>query len=466
MFIKKSILPKLIFIIVLALPLQVFCQSADKSQPNIILILADDLGYGDLSCYGSDIPTPNIDRLAQQGVRFTSFYSNGAECTPTRAALLTGRYQHRVGGLECAIGLNGVGRYPDAIRLDKTHDLGLPAHYNALPTILKQAGYRTALIGKWHLGYEPKFRPQAHGFDYSIGPLGGEIDYFLHSLPVGNFIGHTIHGEHDFYRNGIEQHREGYYLTHLITDEAVNWINNQEKDTPFFLFVPYTAVHKPYQGPDDYTGKQLTTEEEGKASREKYIAMIAALDKGVGKIMEKVKEEGLEENTIIMFTSDNGPAGIGSAEPFSGGKGYLYEGGIRVPCVIKWPGHIQPGMVSSQAAITMDLTASIAGIANVSAPEGRPFDGVDIVKIIENNRPVHPRILFWRKQRDVRVFKAVRSGDLKYLYMKDADGITERLFDLEKDPQEKHDLKDKYPDELKRLKQLLKYWEEDVKAER
>lgn len=464
------------YLLVLSLttPSQALCQSHEKDQPNVILILADDLGYGDLSCYGSEsISTPNIDRLAKEGVKFTSFYANGAECTPTRAALLTGRYQHRVGGLECAIGLNGVGRYADAIRLDKTHDLGLPANYSAIPSMLNKVGYNTALIGKWHLGYEPKFQPKAHGFNFSLGPIGGEVDYFEHSIPIGMFLGKMINGEHDFYRNGIEQHREGYYLTDLITDESVSWINNQKKNKPFFLFVPYTAVHKPYQGPDDYIGRKLTVEEQDAKSKEKYKAMLEEMDKGIGKILEKVKEEGIEDNTVIIFTSDNGPAGTGSAGQFSGGKGRLLEGGIRVPCIIKWPGHIKPGTVSDQVGITMDLTASIARIAHTTAPIGRPFDGEDIIKYIETDRPVHPRILFWRKQRGERIARAVRSGDMKYLYakqsdttMKHHDKIKEGLYNLKKDPQEKNNLITKEPKELKRLKELLKYWELEVKPER
>lgn len=442
-------------------------QTPISSQPNIILILADDLGYGDLKCYGaSDMNTPNIDRLAAQGVRFTNFYSNGGECTPTRAALLTGRYQQRVGGLECAIGLNNVGRYPDAARLNNTHDLGLPADYNAIPSVLKAVGYNTALIGKWHLGYETKFQPNAHGFDFTLGPLGGGVNYFLHCLPVGMFLGHMVHGKHDFYRNGQEHHREGYYMTDLITDEAVNWINNQKRDTPFFLYLPYTAPHKPYQGPDDYSPNKLTPEEEGIGSREKYITMVEELDDGVGKIMAKLKEEGIEENTVIIFFSDNGPAGPGSAGPFRDNKGTLYEGGIRVPCIIKWPGHINPGIVSDQVAIGMDLSASMARIAKATAPTGRPFDGVDIIKNIEDSRPVYPRTLFWRKQRSPRIVKAVRDGNLKYLHAKRGDNITESLFNLKNDPQEKNDLKDKYPEELSRLEKLLKDWEEEVKPER
>lgn len=446
-----------------------FKAKAQDSAPNIILIVADDMGYGDLQCYGStEIRTPNIDRLAAEGVRFTDFHSNGAECTPTRAALLTGRYQQRVGGLECAIGLNSVGRYPDAARLNNAHQLGLPVEYNALPSILKKVGYTSALIGKWHLGYGSAFQPKAQGFDYSIGPLGGGIDYFLHSIPEGVFLGHWEPAKHDFYRNGVEQHREGYYLTDLFTDEATNWINNQKKDKPFFLYLPYTAPHKPYQGPDDFKGldHEFTVEEENTPNRENYIEMIEALDKGVGEIVEKVKAKGIEDNTVIIFVSDNGPAGPGSAGSFRGNKGTLFEGGIRVPCIIKWPGHIKAGTVSDQAALTMDLTASIARIAHTAAPEGLPFDGVDIIKNIEDNKPVYSRTLFWRKQRSPRIVKAARDGYMKYLYVKNGNKITEYLFDLKNDPGEKNNLLGQHDEELKKLKGLLKDWEAEVKPVR
>lgn len=446
--------------------LTISAQTFDKNSPNIILILADDLGYGDLSSYGADsIATPNLDRLASEGVRFTSFYANGAECTPTRAALLTGRYQQRVGGLETAIGIAGEGRYADAIRLAKTHDLGLPTNYNALPSILKKVGYATAIIGKWHLGYEAKFSPAAHGFDYSIGPLGAAVDYFHHSEPVGEFLGHKLEGSHDFYRNGVEQHRQGYYLTHLITDESVNWINQQKKDNPFFLYIPFTAPHSPYQGADDFKPEKLTAEEDV-PSRETYIKMVESLDKGIGKILEKLQEKGLDRNTIVIFFSDNGPTLSGRAKPFSGNKASVFEGGIRVPCIMRWPGHIKPHTVSNQMAIGMDITASITRLAKTSAPDRRPFDGVDIVKDIEQNRPPYPRTLFWRRLRGENEAKAVRQGDLKYIHINRGTSVSEHLFNIREDPREKNDLLAKRPEDVKQLKKFLKEWEAEVKPER
>ncbi len=466
----KSIV-SILFVGLTLLPTSLFSQVAEKEHINIILIVADDLGYGDLSCYGSrDISTPNIDQLAGEGVRFTNFYSNSSECTPTRAALLTGRYQQRIGGLECAIGLNGIGRYPDAARLNNLHQLGLPVKYNALPSILTSAGYNKAIIGKWHLGYEPEFRPLAQGFDYAVGPLGGGVDYFMHTIPEGIFMGHWEAAKHDLSRNGTEIYPDGYYLTDFLTDNAVSWLNNQKKERPFFLYLPYTAPHQPNQGPGDFTGKSLTAEMFGAKgfSKEGYVANVEELDRGVGEIVKKVKQKNMENNTIIIFFSDNGPAPPGSAMPFRGHKGQMFEGGIRVPCIIKWPGHIKAGTVSDQVSISMDLTASIARISHSSPPEALPFDGVDIIKDIENNRPVYPRTLFWRLQRSPMIRKAVRDNYMKYVIDINEKNKTseEYLFDLKKDPGEKENLKDKLPEELSKIKRKLIDWEEMVKPVR
>ena len=210
-------------------------------KPNIVFILADDLGYGDLGCYGrTDIQTPVLDKLAAEGVRFTQCYANGPECSPTRTAFMTGRYQQRVGGLECAIGTGNVGRYDDAIRLRQTHDLGLPVTETSIAQMLKDAGYATAITGKWHLGYEPKFAPHLHGFDRTFYCIGGGMDYFHYLDTVAGY---------NLFDHGRPIRREGYF-TDLATDEAIKFIEGH-RDEPFFLYVPYTAPHAPFQGPSD-----------------------------------------------------------------------------------------------------------------------------------------------------------------------------------------------------------------------
>ena len=430
--------------------------SQNKPRPNIVLIMADDLGYGDVGCYGcGDIRTPSIDSLAADGVRFTTFYSNAPECTPTRTALLTGRYQHRVGGLECALGIDNVGRYDDAIRLRRTNDMGLPVEETSIARMLKDAGYATAISGKWHLGYEPKFFPLRHGFDSWFGPVGGSVDYFHHIEYTGRPV---------LYENDKPVKREGY-MTDLITDEAVGFIQ-RKAGKPFFLYVAYTAPHTPYQGPGDKKPEPVPRDDYNKGSRETFAAMVERMDQGIGRILKSLNNAGLAENTLVIFMSDNGANRTGDNSPFSGYKGNLFEGGIRVPCIVKWPGVLARGAVSEQPCMTMDFSHSIVRAAGANPPAGRAFDGIDILRAAATNRPVQKRTLFWRARRADRTRKAVRNGSLKYIRLQDGDEIKEYLFDLERDPAEKNNLFDKSPEIVLRLKKLLNNWEQQVKHKR
>ncbi|MBN2127876.1 MAG: sulfatase-like hydrolase/transferase [Sedimentisphaerales bacterium] len=427
--------------------------SNGASRPNIVLIMADDLGYGDLGCYGcQDIRTPHIDGIAAEGVRFTTFYANAPECTPTRTALLTGRYQHRVGGLECALGIGNVGRYDDAIRLRETHDLGLPASEVSIARRLKSVGYATGICGKWHLGYEPKFFPSNHGFDHWFGPVGGAVDYFHHC---------EYTGENALYLNGKKIEREGY-LTDLITDEAVDFIG-RNRSRPFFLYTAYTAPHTPYQGPGDERPDPVAQADYNKGSRETFAAMVERLDAGVGAILDALRAAGVARNTLVIFMSDNGANRTGSNAPFSGYKGNLFEGGIRVPCVVKWPGVLPRGAISAQSCMTMDFSRSVVRAAGAPMPVERPFDGVDILRHAEKGRPVEDRTLFWRARRGDRTRKAVRDGSIKYIALFEADRCEECLFDLKADPAERVNLIDQQPETASRLKELLSRWEEEVK---
>ncbi|MCH8120066.1 MAG: sulfatase-like hydrolase/transferase [Planctomycetes bacterium] len=435
-----------------------------------MLIMADDLGYGDVGCYGcTDIRTPAIDNLADEGVRFTTFYANAPECTPTRTALLTGRYQHRVGGLECALGIGNVGRYDDAIRLRQTNDLGLPVEQTTIARMLKDAGYATAICGKWHLGYEPKFFPLKHGFDYWFGPVGGAVDYFHHC---------EYTGQPALYLNDQPTKREGY-LTDLITDEAVKFIQRR-RNTPFFLYVAYTAPHTPYQGPDDKKPEPVPQANYSKGSRTTYVSMVESMDDGIGKILRALKDKNIADHTLVIFMSDNGANKTGSNFPFSGYKGNLFEGGIRVPCIVKWPGVLEEGMVSNQACMTLDFSRSIVRAAGTKPPRNRPFDGIDILQTlsavlrtpygghlsVETNQPVQKRTLFWRARRGQRTRKAVRDGFLKYIRLQEGDDVKEYLFDLERDPAEKNNLFSERKEDVQKLKMLLKNWEQEVKHNR
>jgi N-acetylgalactosamine-6-sulfatase len=423
--------------------------AAGRGTANVVVILADDLGYGDVGCYGApDIKTPEIDRLAAQGVRFTQFYSNGPECTPTRTAFLTGRYQQRVGGLECAIGLGGVGRYDDAARLAAKGELGLPAEELTIARLLRDAGYETAILGKWHLGYERKFLPDRHGFDRSFGPLGGAVDYFHHCEPDGAPM---------LRENGEPVRREGY-LTDLLADEAVRFLE-RPRSKPFFLFVPFTAPHGPYQGPGDRHERPLTAAEWDKGDRATFAAMVERMDEGVGRILRALDRSGQGANTLVVFTSDNGGDPRGRNLPFSGRKGGLFEGGIRVPCIARWPGVLPAGAVWDQVGITMDLTASISALAGVRPP--RPFDGVDLLGGEIRRGP-----LFWRARRGAVTWRAVRDGPLKYVSRQDGDALEEHVFDLGRDPAERADLLPARTHDGVRLKALLTAWESEVRHAR
>ncbi len=436
---------------------------AAPQKPNIVLLLADDLGYGDIGCYGaSDIRTPVLDRLASKGVRFTNFYANGTECSPTRTALLTGRYQQRVGGLECAIGNGNVGRYDDAIRLRETHDLGLPAEEMSIARLLKDVGYATCITGKWHLGYEPKFGPQRHGFDHSFISLGGGMEYFYHleEPPVYTPV---------LELNGKPIRRDGYF-TDLIADEAVQFIS-EHKAQPFFLYVPFTAPHAPYQGPDDRQPEPLAADsplwKQNNGPSTVYAAMIERMDSAIGRILASLESHGIANRTIVIFQSDNG--GTLSARPngLRGIKSTAYEGGIRVPCIVRWPNVLPEQTTTAQAAITMDFTASIARIAGAKPAADHAFDGIDILSLLKSRQSEIQRTLFWRGRRGNNSWKAVRDGSLKYVQRTENGKTTvEGLFDLSSDRGETRDLLPFHPDDAAKLRKLLARWEEEVQPHR
>jgi len=464
--IHPTLIPLLTASIALTVLPSAVARAVDPPEPgriNVVFLLADDLGLADLGCYGAtDIKTPHIDRLAGEGVRFTRFYANGPECTPTRAAFLTGRYPQRVGGLECAIGIGGVGRYDDAVRLAERHELGLPASETTLPRLLKDAGYATALIGKWHLGYEAKFAPGVHGFDHALYCVGGGMDYFHHTEdPPENAAALRL--------NGKAVRRDGYF-TDIIADDSVAWLKDHHKANPgkpFFLYVPFTAPHSPYQAADEKSAAPLPADsdrrKQGKAPPQVYAAMIERMDAAVGRIVQALEETRVADRTLVVFLSDNG--GTGSARPFGlrGNKGTTFEGGIRVPCIVRWPAVLMTGTEYPHPAATFDLTASIARAAGVK-PD-RPFDGVDILRCITEGRPPQ-RDLFWRQRRGERTWRGVREGGLKYVSETVGDKVEAYLFDLDADPAEKNNLLASRPADVARLKEKLVAWEQKVKPVR
>ena len=443
------------------------CLSCDQKLPNIVLIVADDMGYGDLGCYGvKDIKTPKIDKLASEGALLTNFYANGPECTPTRTALLTGRYQQRVGGLECAIGAGNIGRYDEAMWLWNKKELGLPVKESTLLSSLKKAGYNMAMLGKWHLGYEKKFRPDQHGFDYSFGNIGYGGDYFYHTeqdeIDLDDFT-----GAHNLAENGKEVFYDGQYMTNLITDKAIEWLEHLDDKSPFFLYLPYTSAHTPLQGPEDNPGGPVGGDAWDLRSRGKYIEMVESLDSGVGKILEYLSENRLDKKTVVMFFSDNGgAASVANNGIYSGHKGQVYEGGIHVPCMIRWPGKIAPNTTSEQISISFDLSRSIINLSGVNTSELR-LDGYDIVNHLAREKDDFERTLFWRKKRGVGVDKAIIDGAYKYLIVLTNDTITDqKLFRLKDDPSELNDLLVTHPEKANELKEKLRAWEKEVAAPR
>jgi arylsulfatase A-like enzyme len=429
-----------------ALPLAAMPSSAATRKPNVVFILADDLGYGDLSCYGStSIRTPNICGIASQGVKFTQFYSNAPECTPTRSALMAGQYQQRFGGLECAIGIGDVGRYDEAIWLQKRGELGLPPSAITMPRILKDNGYDTAIIGKWHLGYLPKFSPNRHGFDEFYGILGGNADYFTHKeesdLPC-------------FYHNDKPIAEDGY-MTDLITGHAVDWLRGRSRK-PFFLYLPYTAPHLPLQGPDD------RDKPPDNKSHDRYRAMIERMDRGVGDVLRQLDRMGAAGNTLVIFMSDNGAIPVGSNARLRGFKSSVWEGGIRMPAMARFPGVIKPGTTTAQVGIGMDWLPTILAAGGMRAPAGKKIDGVDLLPVMKGAKPAFARDIFFRYKRLEARRKAVRSGDWKYVW----DGGKEELHNLADDDAEAKDVLRERPEIGADLKKKLAAWEVDVRAPR
>lgn len=443
------------------------CQPVHQKPhlPNIIIFLADDLGYGDLGCYNSpDIKTPNIDKMAKGGMRFTNFYSNGPECTPTRVALLTGRYQQRAGGLECAVGAGNVGRYDEAKWLSGKGELGLPVSENSLLKVLKEKGYQTAMMGKWHLGYEKKFRPIEHGFDYSFGPVGYGGDYFYHTEQVETGMD-DLTGMHTLMENNEEVFHTGEYATNLFTQKALKWLMGRDTEKPFFLYLPYTSPHTPYQGPDDRIDRPLRADEWNTGTRETYVEMVETLDAGIGNIIEYLAETQIEKETLIIFFSDNGGAKNADNRPFSGQKGQVYEGGIHVPCIIQYPGKVEAGEVSEQTCISFDLTKSIINL--IQPKSQKELDGYDILGHVMEEKPDFDRTLFWRKKRGTLVHKAIRDGNMKYLTRLEGDSVLfEKVINLKVDPAEKNNLIEKMPETANELKYKLRIWEKEVQSPR
>lgn len=408
--------------------------------PNILFILADDLGYADLSCYGRrEYRTPNIDSLAEQGLKLTHGYSNSSICSPTRCALITGRYQYRL-----PIGLHEP--------LPRNATLGLPPGHPTLPSLLRSIGYRTALIGKWHLGTAPERGPLQHGYERFFGVHGGAVDYFTHEFAV------PPTGESQLYENASRIERNGY-LTDLLTSEAIEEIEHSAAgQQPFFLSLHYTAPHWPWEGPqDEAVSKSLRTifHTDG-GSLETYATMVRSLDDGVGRVLRSLSRLQLERDTIVVFTSDNGGERFSDMWPFTGMKAELLEGGIRIPTLVRWPGRIAAGSESEQVMMTMDWLPTLLAAAEGHVDTKFPPDGENLLPVLLGETPAHPRTLYWRFKANEQA--AVRSGHWKYLKI----GANEFLFDVVKDPRERANLSHRHPEKFENLKAAYAAWDKTM----
>jgi arylsulfatase A-like enzyme len=410
--------------------------------PNILFIVVDDCGYADLGCTGqTDYATPALDRLAAEGIRFTQAYANAPLCTNTRVALMTGRYQYRL-----PIGLVEPLRWSDRDQ----PEMGLPPGFPTLPSLLRDAGYRTALIGKWHLGYLPRFGPLKSGYDEFFGVMGGYTGYYTH-------IGDS--DALDFYEGETPIERQGY-VTDLLSERAARWVGEASAaPAPYFLSLHYTAPHWPWSAPSvEAAARRRETSRaeftEGGSTRI-YGEMMQILDAGTGRVLDTVRRASGRE-TFVIFTSDNGGERFSKIWPFVGRKFDLLEGGLRVPQICWWPGRIAAGTVTDQVSITMDLSATCLAAAGATAASDCPPDGVDLLLHLTGATPEFERTLYWRMGN--RRQRAVRRGDRKYLKVADR----EFLFDIAYDPRERGDLAKKEPALLAELRGLWEAWDRDM----
>lgn len=402
--------------------------------PNIILIMADDLGYGDIGCYGSEyINTPVLDKMALEGMKFTDYHSNGAVCSPTRAALMTGNYQQRAG-------LEGV----IYAALDK-RQYGISDEQKTMGEYFKDAGYTTGAFGKWHLGYKPEFNPTLHGFDEFYGYVSGNVDYISHRDGVGLY---------DWWENADTSYEKGY-VTDLITDHALKFID-KNKDNPFVLYLPHEAPHYPYQGRNDKAdrlpGQKFQAQGSRPDKKQAYKEMVEIMDENVGRVFQKLKEMGLEKNTFVFFCSDNGATKIGSNGILNGFKGSLWEGGHRVPAIAWYPKEIIPGTQNESTVLSMDILPTLLSVAGISVSS--KFDGVDISPLLFGQSGQLERPVFWRYRNQW----AIRKGDWKYLRINE----DEFLFNLADDPGERQNLIKTNSGKVNELKLLLEQWDNEM----
>ncbi len=420
-----------LLVVIAALPVAAATKTKSAaSRPNVIVILADDLGYGDTSVYDGWVETPHLERMAAAGLTFTDFHTNSSVCSPTRAGFLTGRYQQRVGIVDV------VARHLDTPGLDPSE--------LTIPRLMKQGGYRTALFGKWHLGMEQKFNPIHHGFDEFRGYLDGYVDYHVHR---------------NSWFNGLKKEDQPGYSTHLITRNAVQFID-QNTTRPFFLLVAHEAVHLPFQTPSDTPETRKPIPKSERWSRErirpKYKIMLEEMDKGVGEILDAIERNRMADRTLVFFLSDNGAIGAGSNKPFRGGKFSHYEGGHRVPAIAWWPGKIRADSKTDEMAMGMDLLPTIMELANIRVPSARELDGVSIAGLLLLGSKLPRRQVFFGYE--PKLGTAMRDGDWKMIVKANKS----QLYNLKADIAETTNLSEKHPERASTMRMAIESWKQRV----
>jgi len=411
---------------------------AETAPPNFVIIMADDMGYADASCYGNKAyKMPALKQLAREGMRFTDFHSSGTVCSPTRAGLLTGRYQQRAG-------------IPGVVNADfnQNRHHGLSPSEVTFPERLKLKGYTCGVFGKWHLGYQKCYNPVHHGFDRFRGYVSGNIDY----------ISHFDRMEVEDWWQGLELLPEEGYSTHLISKHAVRFIE-ENRDRPFCVYVAHEAPHSPYQGPNDppvrgpNKQKPVPKTDIPRAYRE----MMQEMDRGIGEVVQAIDRLNLGEKTFIFFLSDNGGTKNGSNGPLRGFKGQVWEGGHRVPAIARWTGHIPAGTLCDQTAISLDLMPTMLELAGADVPPGHQLDGISLLPVLLREKPIGPRRLYW----EYNGRRAMRDGPWK-LVVGERDAKKPALFQLEDDLGEKNDLATTQSQRVDSMLTDLEAWQADV----
>ncbi|MFP6874501.1 MAG: sulfatase [Verrucomicrobiales bacterium] len=458
---------KRILVLLLSLAFLPCGSAADRPKLNVVFILIDDMGWTDLGCYGSDYyETPNVDRLARQGMKFTDAYAACCVCSPTRVSILTGKYPGRL-HITHAIPIQGAERLKGPLPLiEAIYRKNLPLEEVTIAEALKAGGYVSASMGKWHVCWEKEFYPEAQGFDVNVGGnnMGNPGNYFY---PYNGSWRMTA--KHPLTRwNTLPDGEPGEYLTDRLTDEAIAFID-KHRERPFFLYLSHYAVHTPLQAKKQIIAKYRKKPAGKHHKNPVYAAMIESVDRSVGRVMQKLEKLGIADRTVVIFTSDNGGHGrITSHHPLRGNKGNFYEGGIRVPLIVRWPGVVTPGSECQTPVISTDFFPTILNMAGLPLRPKEHMDGENIVPLLKQEGGLKRDALYWHYPNYIgaghpggaRPCSVIRKGNWKLIESLEDNRL--QLFNLKEDRGEKNDLASRMPEKAKELRRMLEGWRENA----